>query len=82
MIFFRELLLDNLFLGEPFFRHFFDELFLNKWGRKSGAHKLQKMCVFGLQIRLFRRKRLKNHNFSVLPILNIEDSDTQCCEKV
>ena len=54
-----------------FFWHFFDELFLNKGGRESGALKLPKMCVFGLKIRLFGGKRQKNHNFSVFTILDI-----------
>ena len=54
-----------------FFRHFFDELFLNKGGRESGALKLPKMCVFGLKIRLFQRKKTKKSQFLVSTILDI-----------
>ena len=54
---------------------FFDELFLNKGGgRESGALKLPKMSVFGLKIQPCRRKKTKNHNFSVPKILDIGGS--------
>jgi len=58
-------------------------MFLNKQGRESGAHKLPKMSVFGLKIRLFQRKKKKSQ-FSVSTILNIGRSilDTlRYCEK-
>ena len=39
-----------------FFRDFFDELFLDKGGGKSGALILPKMCVFDLRNNFFRKK--------------------------
>ena len=51
-----------------FLRHFLAELFLNKGGRESEAHKLPKMCVFGLKIRLFRQKKTKNSRLEKLEI--------------
>ena len=53
--------LTTFFWGDflmTFFWHFFDELFLNKEGRESGALKLPKMIVLGLKIRLLKT----NHN--------------------
>ena len=76
---------NDLFLGiyclttffggifDGLFRHFFNELLLNKEGRESGALELPKMCVFGLKSMTFlAKKRQKNHNFHT--ITNIEDS--------
>ena len=52
-------------------------------GRESGALKLPKLCVFGLKIRLFWRKKTKNHDFTVIfsvsMILDFEDSILDTC---
>ena len=80
-LFFRNLLLDNLFLGEFFddllFRHFFDEMFLNKADMKSGSLKLPKLCVFGLKIRLFSEKRQKRTQFFSIDDTQYGGFDTQ-----
>ena len=64
---------------DPFLGIFFDELFLNKGGRESGALKLPKICVFGLKIQLFQQKRQKNPQFFIVDDTRYQGFDTRYC---
>ena len=68
LAFFRDLLLDNLFLGDfllPFFLGiFFDELLPNIEGEGVWDSLTSKNVCFWPKKRLFRRKNTKNHKFS------------------
>ena len=70
------------FFDDPFLRDLFDELFLNKGRRESGAPKLQKMCVFGLKndfLGVKENKKVTNYllikyrRYSILRIWNCEN---------
>ena len=57
-----------------FFRPLLNELFLNKGGGSQGLLNFQKCVVLALKYDFISEKRKKNHNLSVLMILDIGSS--------
>ena len=73
-LFFRDLLLDSLFLwdffDDLFFGHFFDELFLNKGGERLGLLNFQKCVFVALRYDFFGGKK----NQKISQFFSIDDT--------